>query len=130
MLPARPRGETGNGSLRPVIASVQPQAWRAPALPPGTAAGRTSDLCGLLVCLARKRSKGGSRISPLRQQRPPLQTVAALLILREKVIKPVLAGAGNPKPGRPPKRIHPLDVHYENLQCELRRTFETLGLAA
>lgn len=61
---------------------------------------------------------------------PGIQTLATLLILREKVIKPVLAGAGTPKPGRPPKRIHPLDMHYENLQRELRRTFETLGLAA
>jgi hypothetical protein len=59
-----------------------------------------------------------------------IRTLAALLILREKVIKPVLAGAGRPKLGRPPKRIHPLDAHYENLQRELRRTFDTLGLAA
>jgi len=65
------------------------------------------------------------------QPKPPgIRTLAALLILREKVIKPVLAGAGTPKPGRPPKRIHPLDAHYETLQRELRRTFETLGLAA
>jgi hypothetical protein len=54
----------------------------------------------------------------------------ALLILREKVIKPVLAGAGKPKPGRPPKRVHPLDVHCQNLQREMRHTLETLGLAA
>jgi len=63
-------------------------------------------------------------------QPPGIRTLAALVILREKIIKPVLAGAGRPKPGRPPKRVHPLDVHYENLQRELRRTFETLGLAA
>jgi hypothetical protein len=62
-------------------------------------------------------------------QTPAIRTLAALLILREKVIKPVLAGAGKPKPGRPPKKIHPLDVHYENLHREMRRTFETLGLA-
>jgi hypothetical protein len=61
---------------------------------------------------------------------PGIRTLAALLILREQVIKPVLAAAGKPQPGRPPNRIHPLDVHYENLQRELRRTFETLGLAA
>jgi len=61
---------------------------------------------------------------------PAIRTLVALLILREKVIKPVLAGAGKPQPGRPPKWVHPLDVHYENLQRELRRTFETLGLAA
>ncbi len=73
------------------------------------------------------------RVGTTRRYQPPVpgvQTLTALLILREKVIKPVLAGAGRPKPGRPPKRIHPLDVHYENLQWELRRTFETLGVAA
>jgi hypothetical protein len=53
-------------------------------------------------------------------QTPAIRTLAALLILR---------GAGKPKPGRPPKKIHPLDVHYENLHREMRRTFETLGLA-
>jgi hypothetical protein len=62
--------------------------------------------------------------------RPAIGTLVALLILREKVIKPVLAGAGKPKPGRPPKRVHPLDRHYDNLQAEMRRTFCTLGLAA
>jgi hypothetical protein len=62
--------------------------------------------------------------------RPAIGTLVALLILREKVIKPVLAGAGKPKPGRPPKRVHPLDRHYETLQSEMRRTFCTLGLAA
>jgi hypothetical protein len=61
---------------------------------------------------------------------PGLRTLAALLILREKVIKPVIAGAGRPKIGRPPKHIHPLDQHYINLQTELRATLETLKLAA
>jgi len=61
---------------------------------------------------------------------PGVQTLAALLILREKVIKPVLAAASTPTPLPPPKRMHPLDVHYDNLQRELRRTFDTLGLAA
>jgi hypothetical protein len=65
-----------------------------------------------------------------RPQAPGIRTITALLILREKVLKPVLAGAGKPKLGRPPKRVHPLDAHYEILQRELRRTFETLGLAA
>jgi len=31
--------------------------------------------------------------------------------------------------GRPPKTIHPLDQHYQNLRQELYKTFETLGLA-
>ena len=61
---------------------------------------------------------------------PGVQLLAALIILREKVIKPVLAGAGRPTLGGPPPRIHPLDVHHANLQRELRRTFDRLGLAA
>jgi len=42
-----------------------------------------------------------------------LRTVTALLVLRDKVIKPVLAGAGKPKLGRKPKNQSPIDVHYE-----------------
>ncbi|MBK7674718.1 MAG: hypothetical protein IPJ27_08080 [Candidatus Accumulibacter sp.] len=38
----------------------------------------------------------------------------------------VLAGAGKPHLGPPPKNIQALDQHYENLQRELRRTFDTL----
>ncbi len=51
-------------------------------------------------------------------------------ILREKVIRPVIAGAARPHPARPPQFIHPIDQHYDNLQREMRRTFETLNLAA
>jgi hypothetical protein len=84
--------------------------------------------------LRKLRGKGlVERLGPARRYRPAtpaIRTLVALLILREKVIKPVLAGAGRPKPGRPPKWVHPLDVHYENLQREMRHTFDTLGLAA
>jgi hypothetical protein len=84
--------------------------------------------------LAKLRGKAlVERIGATRRYQAPIpgvQTLAALLILREKVIKPVLAAAAKPQPDSPPKRIHPLDVHYDTLQRELRRTFETLGLAA
>jgi DNA-binding transcriptional ArsR family regulator len=84
--------------------------------------------------LRKLRGKGlverAGRTRRYRPTIPAVRTLAGLLILREKVIKPVLAGAGQRKPGRPPKWIHPLDVHYDNLQRELRRTFQTLGLAA
>ncbi len=56
--------------------------------------------------------------------------MAGLLIVREKVIKPVLAGAAKPGTNPSPKNIHPLDQHYLNLQLEMHRTFQTLGLAA
>jgi transposase len=59
-----------------------------------------------------------------------IRTLAALLILREKVIRPVLAGVCKPRPGRPPKIIHPLDLHYQNLQREMHRTLQDLALVA
>lgn len=58
-----------------------------------------------------------------------LQTAAAVLILREKVIKPVLAGAGKPKCGRPPKFQNPTDTHYAALQVEMRNLFQVIGIA-
>lgn len=58
-----------------------------------------------------------------------VRTMCAYLILREQVIKPVLAGTCH-RCGRPPKTVHPLDQHYMNLRLELEKTFETLGLAA
>jgi hypothetical protein len=57
------------------------------------------------------------------------QALVALIVIREKVIKPVLAGAGKPRVGRPPKHDNPLDQHYQRLQVELRATIATLGIA-
>lgn len=65
-----------------------------------------------------------------RARRPGIRILAGLLILREKVLKPVLSGVYRPKRGRPPKDIHPLDVHCQHLQCEMLATLQTLKLAA
>ncbi len=73
------------------------------------------------------------RIDTTRRYRVPpdsIRTLAALFILREKLIKPVIAGAAKPRVGRPPKFLHPIDEHYQTLQRELLRTFQTLKLAA
>ena len=84
--------------------------------------------------LAKLRGKAlVERIDTTRRYRVPPQGIrilAGMLILREKVIKLVLAGLGKPRVGRPPKTVHPLDQHYVNLQQEMRRTFKTLALAA
>jgi hypothetical protein len=58
-----------------------------------------------------------------------VRTMCAYLILREKVIKPLLAGVLRPY-GRPPKTLSALDQHYVRLREELHRTFDTIGLAA
>ncbi len=58
-----------------------------------------------------------------------LRTMCAYLVLREKVIKPLLAGVVRPL-GRPPKNVSLLDKHYVALREQLHRTFDTIGLAA
>jgi hypothetical protein len=59
-----------------------------------------------------------------------IRKLCAYTVLRERVLKPIMAGAGRPYVELPPKNIHPLDVHYQNLLRELEKTFQTLGLAA
>src|ERR1700757_4481748 len=59
---------------------------------------------------------------------PGVRTLCAYVLLREKVIKPLLAGVVRPC-RRPPKVTAPLDHHYAALGQELHRTFETIGLA-
>lgn len=58
-----------------------------------------------------------------------LQTMSALLVLREKVIKPVLAGVGKPKRGPKPKHQSPIDVLYQAIQMAMFNLFQTLGIA-
>jgi hypothetical protein len=65
-----------------------------------------------------------------RPQKPGIRKLVGLLVIREKVIHPVLAGACRPKPGRPPKLTNPLDTHYQNLQKEMLATLQFLKLAA
>jgi hypothetical protein len=57
-----------------------------------------------------------------------LRTVTALLVLRDKVIKPVLAGAGKPRRGRKPKHQSPIDAHYEAIQSQMRNLFQLIGI--
>src|SRR5215475_14633616 len=57
-----------------------------------------------------------------------VRTMCAFLTLRDKVIKPLLAGVVRPF-GRAHKVLAPVDQHYVRLREELNRTFETIGLA-
>jgi hypothetical protein len=84
--------------------------------------------------LSKFRGKGFvERIPGTRKYRSSdfgIQTIAALIILREKVVRPILAGTIDKKVGRPPNNIQRIDKHYENLRNEMRLTFQTLGIAA
>lgn len=84
--------------------------------------------------LAKMRGKQAvERIDRSRRYRSSsggIRTLAGLLILREKVLKPVLAGIGRAQTGAAPKMIDPLDQHYQNLQQEMHDTLRTLKLVA
>jgi len=59
-----------------------------------------------------------------------LRALAALLVLRDKVIKPLLAGACHLKRGPKPNNRTALDQHYDNLRRGMRDLFSELGIAA
>ena len=95
-----------------------------------------SDVDAIVVVLKSRTIPVGEakaqRIANTRRyriRRPGISTLAALLILREKVLKPVLAGVCRPKRGRPPKNLHPLD-HYLTLQRQMLSTLQYLKVAA
>jgi hypothetical protein len=56
--------------------------------------------------------------------------MTALIVLRNKAVKPLLAAA---QPLRPTHGAHnpkPIDAHYDALQLAMRRVFHDLGIAA
>src|SRR5438445_9663065 len=59
-----------------------------------------------------------------------LRAMTALVVLRDKVIKPLLASCCQRKRGRKPKNVTPLDTHYHRLQAGMRELFDELGIAA
>jgi hypothetical protein len=63
---------------------------------------------------------------------PPqaIRTIGALVILREKVLRPILAGVGKPKMGRKPKNWSPIDEHYEAIRQDMFILFQDLRIAA
>jgi len=58
-----------------------------------------------------------------------LQTMTGLWVLREKLINPVLAGAGKPKRGPKPKHEKPIDSLYRVMHANMLALFQLLGVA-
>jgi len=59
-----------------------------------------------------------------------LQAMAALLVITDKVVRPLLAGVGKRRPPCPTRPENPVDLHHWKLQQEMRNLFDTLGIAA
>jgi hypothetical protein len=59
-----------------------------------------------------------------------LRAMAALLVLRNKAIKPILVAAQELRPSRGTQNPQPLDAHYDTIRTAMRGVFQELGLAA
>jgi hypothetical protein len=59
-----------------------------------------------------------------------LRALTALVVLREKVIRPLLAASTRPEPHSKLSNPTPIDQHYENLRAGMRGLFTELGVAA
>ena len=63
-------------------------------------------------------------------QPPAMRGIAALFILRDHVIAPILAGVRSPRLGRKPAAWTRADRHYEQLRIRMQPLFQELGIAA
>jgi hypothetical protein len=73
------------------------------------------------------------RIGKTRRYEPipkGLRAIIALVVLRNKAIKPLLAGAQELRPSRRAQNPRPLDTHYEALRLAMQGVFHELGIAA
>lgn len=57
-----------------------------------------------------------------------LQTMAAYLVLRNKVLKPLLASCGQNKMQPKPQNSTEIDTHYQNIQNEMQEIFKIIGI--
>jgi len=113
----------GGFSLAQVAEAVQQRGDRS--FKPYSSRNAAYDLAKLKGKKLVDRVKGSRRY---KADPSGVRAMCAFLTLRDKVIKPLLAGVVRPF-GRPPKVLAPVDQHYVRLREELNRTFETIGLA-
>ena len=60
-----------------------------------------------------------------------VRVLTAVVVLRDKVIKPLLAAACQPRRrGRPPSNLTAIDQHYHTLRGTMSQLFQELGIAA
>lgn len=59
-----------------------------------------------------------------------LRTMAALLVLRDHVITPILSGVRSPRRGRKPAAWSAIDADYERLRLDMQQLFAHVGIAA
>ena len=73
------------------------------------------------------------RIGSTRRYQPipsGLRAITALLVLRDKAIKPLLAAAQEISPSHAGQNPRAIDRHYHDLRCAMQGVFQEIGLAA
>ena len=55
--------------------------------------------------------------------------MTTLLVLREKVIRPLLAASQDPEPKNHPRHPTPVDQNYAHLRADMRELFIALGVS-
>jgi hypothetical protein len=69
--------------------------------------------------------------APYEPEPDGLRAMTALVVLREKVIKPLLAPRQHPEESHAkPNHPTPVDQHYEHLRAGMRDLFTALGMVA
>jgi hypothetical protein len=74
-----------------------------------------------------------TRVAKSQRYRIPaeaIRTIAALVILREKVLCPILAGVAKTTPSRKPDNRSQIDEHYETIRQNMLTLFDDLRIAA
>jgi hypothetical protein len=120
-LSTSPKGFTASDLARKVCALNSPQAA------PYTARQAAYDLRKL-----RGKDFVGKIGNSRRYQPTPkgLPAMAALAVLRDKVIKPLLAASCTPSLHADTQQPAPIDECYDGLRSDMRRLFAALGIAA
>ena len=59
-----------------------------------------------------------------------LRAMAALVVFRNKAVKPLLAAAQELRPSRGARNPRALDTHYDTIRIAMQGVFQELGLAA
>src|SRR5262249_7090264 len=84
--------------------------------------------------LKKLRGKGMVRkIATSRRYEPEpdgLRAITALVVLRENIIRPLLAASQQPEPQTKANHPTPVDHYYEHLRLGMRDLFKALGIAA
>jgi hypothetical protein len=115
----------GGFTIGDLAHKVQEMAgWRPEDYNPRRAAYDLAKIRGKSIVMRMSKSRRYSA------QPDGIRRLCAYVVLRDKIIKPMMAGASRVQFASPPRTIHPLDLHYQKLHQELLETFQTLGLVA